>query len=130
MAFRRERGDSFIREELTLAIRNELSDPRIEGAVVTEVELTKDRRFARVYVSHYEGEEALQAALAGLEGAKGVLRRHLSQVLAWRFTPELGFYADRAWAHGARIDALFEQLEQEQGPDVMDSDEQDDADDE
>ena len=114
MAFRRERGDSFIREELTLAIRNDLADPRFDGAVITDVLLTKDRRFARVYVSHYEGEEALQAALSGLENAKGVLRRHLSQVLAWRFTPELGFYADRAWEYGAKMDALFEQLEQEQ----------------
>jgi len=114
MAFRRERGDSFIREELTLTIRNELADPRLEGAVITEVLLTRDRRFARVYVSHYDGDEALQAALAGLENAKGVLRRHLSQVLTWRFTPELGFYPDRAWQYGAKMDEILARLEREE----------------
>ena len=114
MPFRRERGDSFIREELTLTIRNELADPRLEGAVITEVLLTRDRRFARVYVSHYDGDEALQAALAGLENAKGVLRRHLSQVLTWRFTPELGFYPDRAWQYGAKMDEILARLEREE----------------
>jgi len=115
MAFRRERGDSFIREELTLAIRNELRDPRVESAVITEVELSKDRRFARVYVSSYEGEDALQEALAGLESAKGILKRHLGRVLAWQFTPELGFYADRTWQYGAKMDALFDQIAKEPG---------------
>ncbi len=113
MAFRRERGDSFIREELTLTIRNELTDPRLQSLVVTDVQLSKDRRFARVFVSCYEGEEALQEALVALESAKGYLRRHLSQVLRWRLTPELAFYADRAWQHGEKMDALFAQLEQE-----------------
>jgi len=114
MAFRRERGDSFIREELTLAVRNQLSDPSLDKLVITDVVLTKDRRFARVYVSCYGGEEALQSALSALQRAKGLLRRHLSQVLTWRFTPELGFYADRAWQYGDKMDALFAMIEQEQ----------------
>ena len=130
MAFRRERGDSLIREELTLAIRDELSDPRLAGLVITEVVLTRDRRFARVFVAHYEGEEALQAALAGLESAKGALRRHLGQALTWRFTPDLGFLPDRAWAYGEHIDALFAQLGQGQGADDAATDRQDDASDE
>ena len=114
MAFRRERGDSFIREELTLAIRNDLKDPRVGSAVITEVELSKDRRFARVYVSSYEGDEALKEALVGLESAKGILKRHLGRVLGWQFTPEVSFYPDRTWQYGAKMDALFEQIATEE----------------
>lgn len=122
MAFRRERGDSFIREELTLAIRNELSDPRLASLVITEVSLTKDRRYARVYVSCYEGEEALQEALTALESAKGYLRHHLSQVLSWRFAPELVFMPDRTWQYGEKMDALFDQIEQERASQADDDD--------
>jgi ribosome-binding factor A len=127
MAFRRERGDSFIREELTLAIRNDLKDPRVGSAVITEVELSKDRRFARVYVTSYEGDEALREALIGLESAKGILKRHLGRVLAWQFTPELGFYADRTWQYGAKIDALFEQIAAEEPATEPPRSEDDDA---
>ena len=113
MPYRRERGDSFIKEELTLLLRNAVRDPRVAPLTITDVELTPDRRIARVYVACYEGEEALQEGLKGLESAKGFLRREIGRVLRWRFTPELEFRVDRSWEYGAKIDALLEKIRQE-----------------
>lgn len=108
--FRRERANSFIQEELTLLLRRSVRDPRVQHITVTDVDLTVDRRIARVYVACYEGEEALQEGLAGLESAKAFLRREIGQLLHWRFTPELEFRVDRSWQKGAKIDRLLREL--------------------
>jgi ribosome-binding factor A len=111
--FRRERANSFILQELTLALDQQVKDPRARSLSITEVDLTPDRRVARVYVTAYTGEEDLKEGLEGLRSARGVLRRHLSQVLGWRWTPYLEFRADRSWEYGARMDALFREISHE-----------------
>lgn len=113
-----ERANSFIQQELTLALRNQARDPRVEPLTLTEVRLTPDRRIARVYVACYSGDEALDEGLAALEAAKGFLRSHLAQHLHWRFTPEIEFRADRSWEQGARIEALLEQIAEGSGGDT------------
>lgn len=110
---RRERAEQFILEELSLILQNEVADPRVAPLTVTAVSLTKDRRIAKIYVTAYSGEEDLQAGLAGLESAKGYLRSRLSELLAWRFTPELLFVPDRTWQKAARIEQLFQEIERE-----------------
>ncbi len=99
-------------EEITLLLQNSVRDPRVEPVTVTSVEVTRDRRTARIYVACYSGEGALKEALEGLESAKGFLRRELGQLLGWRFTPQLEFRVDRSWEYGAKIDTLLEALEE------------------
>jgi len=113
MLYRRERAGNFIKEEITLLLQRTLDDPRIQSLVVTDVDLTQDRRVARVYVACYTGETDLQQGMEGLESAKRFLRRELAEVLAWRFTPELEFRADHSWENGRRMEELFEQVAQE-----------------
>ncbi|MHB0856518.1 MAG: 30S ribosome-binding factor RbfA [Anaerolineae bacterium] len=111
--FRKERANSYIQEQITLLLRKDVRDPRVESLVVTGVDLTPDRRIARVYVTAYAGEEALQEGLAGLESAKSFLRSRVGQTLHWRFTPELEFRVDRSWAYGEKIDSLLRDLQPE-----------------
>jgi ribosome-binding factor A len=110
LTHRRERASAFILEEITALIRGAVHDPRVQALTVTDVDLTPDRRVARVYVACYTGDEALQEGLQGLESAKGFLRRELSPLLHWRFTPELEFRADRSWERGAKVDSLLKEL--------------------
>ncbi len=114
LPYRRERAGGFIFEEITLLLHNSVRDPRVQPLTVTEVELTPDRRIARIYMACYAGEEALKEGLEGLESAKGYLRRELGQLLHWRFTPELEFRVDRSWERGERIDALLGSIQSEQ----------------
>jgi ribosome-binding factor A len=114
MPYRPERAGTFILEELTRLVRNDLRDPRVADVIITGVDVTKDRRIARVYVANYAGEEALKEALQGLESAKPYLRRHLAQVLHWNFAPAIEFRTDRSYEYGQRIDALLDQIHQEE----------------
>jgi ribosome-binding factor A len=113
MPYRTERAGAFILEELTRLLMNDVRDPRVAAITITDVELTRDRRIARVYVACYSGEEDLHAGLAGLESAKGFLRHGLSQVLHWRFTPEIEFRIDRSWEYGNKIEALLDAIDEE-----------------
>jgi len=120
-----ERANSFIQQELTLALRNRMRDPRMDPLTLTEARLTPDRRIARIYVACYRGEEALLQGMEALEAAKGALRHYLAQQLHWRFTPELEFRADRTWEHAERIDALLEQIAKETPANTLASEESD-----
>ncbi len=111
-SYRIERANAFILEEIALLLQNSVRDPRVEPVTVTSVEVTRDRRSARIYVACYSGDSALKEALEGLESAKGFLRRELGQLLGWRFTPQLEFRVDRSWEYGAKIDTLLEALEE------------------
>ncbi len=111
---RKDRANTFIQEELTLALGRLVKDPRAGLLTITAVELTPDKRVARVYISSLGGEEELKEGLAGLRSAQGLLRHHLSQVLKWRFTPQLEFKVDRSLEYGSRIEAIFKTLAEEE----------------
>jgi ribosome-binding factor A len=112
---RRERANGLIYEELTLLLKDEVLDPRVQLVTVTGVELTLDRRTARIYVACYTGEEDLAQGLQGLRSASSFLRSRLAQLLDWPFAPTLEFKVDRSWQRGAKVDALLEALDHESG---------------
>jgi len=113
MPFRRERSETFILQELTLALRDQVRDPRVDALSITEVDVTKDRRIARVYVACYSGQEDLEEGLKGLRSARRILQQHLFRVLHWPFTPRLEFRVDKSWEYGERIDRLIDQVQKE-----------------
>ncbi len=118
MKHRVERADSFIMEELSLILRSEVQEPGVSDLSVTAVDLTPDRRNARVYVTSYEGEESLQEGLEGVERAKGYIRYRLAQLLSWPFTPEIEFRPDRTWERAQRIESLLEEWHNEDSAEV------------
>jgi len=111
--YRKDRANTFIQEELTLALGRLVKDPRATLLTITAVELTPDKRVARVYVAANGGESELREGLAGLRSAQGLLRHHLSQVLHWRFTPQLEFRVDTSLDYGSRIEAILATLAEE-----------------
>jgi ribosome-binding factor A len=104
-------------EELASALRG-LDDPRLEGVLVSRVELTDDLQQARVYVRRELGgddEKAVKATLKALGAAAGRLRRTASQALALRYAPELRFFYDASLDHVTRIEELLQEVKREGG---------------
>jgi ribosome-binding factor A len=87
---RTERLQQLVREELNFLLRGELRDPRLDGAVVTMVELARDGSCARVWFSADDADGTREA----LEGASGFLRHDLCESLGLKRTPELRFRLD------------------------------------
>ena len=91
-SFRVVRLQELIREEVNLILRNEVRDPRLDGVVVTMVELAGDGSCARLWFTA-EGEDDKREAC---EHIAGFLRTQLAESLGLKRTPELRFRRDPA----------------------------------
>lgn len=91
-----------------------VKDPRVTGLVtVTGVDVTRDLRHARVFVSVMGTAAEQKETMEGLASVAGHLRARLGRTLRLRMTPELEFRFDASIAHAARIDSLLEQVRTE-----------------
>ena len=88
-----------------------LKDPRIASMTsVVSMSVTKDLRFAKVYVSFLEESKA-KDAMKGLQSAGGWLRREVGNDLKLRYTPELVWALDDSITYGAKLLKLINSLE-------------------
>jgi len=99
-------GDT-IRTDLSVILQRELNDPAIGFVTVTDVELSPDLQYARVFVSSLasgpEGEQAVKA----LQKANGRIRFLLGQRARLRFTPHLEFRLDTTAARASNIEQIL-----------------------
>ena len=102
-----------IRQDLSELLLFKLKDPRLAGITVTDVKVDRELSFASIYVSSIEGSERAKEVLAGLESAKGFLRRELSQRAQLRYFPQLRFYWDPTPERAAHIEKLLDQIRDE-----------------
>jgi ribosome-binding factor A len=113
---RLQRVNQLIREEISHLIQRELKDPRLGFVTVTEVDVAKDLRTAKVYVSVLGSETQWQSSLQALESARGFIRSWLLPRLRLRAVPHLTFLPDRSMAHAAHIQTVLEGLKSEERP--------------
>ena len=111
---RLQRVNQLIREEISVLIQRELKDPRLGFVTVTEVDVSKDLRTAKVYVSVLGPESDWRSSLEALENARGFIRNWLVPRLRLRAIPHLTFHPDRSMAHAAHIQTVLEELRTEE----------------
>ena len=71
---RLQKAAQAIREVVGISILRDLQDPRIDNVTVTNVEVSRDMRSARVYVSVMGDEKQQQLCIYGLQHAAGYLQ--------------------------------------------------------
>ena len=112
MKIRPERVAQLMKREIAGILARELRDPRLSSMVsVTDVEVTQDLSFARVYVSVLEAGMDREQALQALGHAAGYVRRQLAPRLGLREVPELRFLLDTSIERGARVEEILRRLE-------------------
>src|SRR5215467_11682891 len=104
---RLERVNQLIKEEVSLLLQRELKDPRLGFVTVTEVDVTPDLKYAKVYVSVLGDEARWKASFQALDSARGFVWNWLRRHLDLRVTPEISFRPDRSMEHAAHIQALL-----------------------
>jgi ribosome-binding factor A len=98
-----------IKKELSGLLRNNIKDPRLpEFVSVTAVKVTRDLRYAKVYISVLGDEEKKKSALAVLKSASGFIRREIGQKLNIRYTPEFTFKLDDSIEYGIYLSKLID----------------------
>lgn len=107
---RKDRFSEVVMRELALMIQREVSDPRVGMVTVSDVNVTSDLKYAKVYVTRlngFESEQDMQECLKGLNSAAGYLRRGLAGRVKLRNIPELQFVYDKSLENGFRMDELI-----------------------
>ncbi len=110
---RMERINQQVKREIGKIIQQELSDPRLEFVSITNVDVSKDLRNARVYFSVLGDERQKENAEKGLNGAGGTVRGFLSKKLNMRNTPELKFYYDKSIEHTSFVEETLKEINDE-----------------
>lgn len=107
---RTQRVADFIKRELAGLIQFELRDPRIGMVSITDVEVSRDLSYARVFVTVLGKESEAEAAEAveALNHASGFLRTRVARVMKARTTPRLRFVFDSSIVRGARMSDLID----------------------
>jgi ribosome-binding factor A len=106
-----ERIGKLIQREISELLEREVNDPRLSRLIsVTEVSLSPDLKYAKVYVSTIGSEINKEDMLAGFNKASGFLRKELAAHLNLRHMPELSFHYDDSIERGARLLRLMAEL--------------------
>lgn len=114
---RSDRVAEAIREEVATFLNESAKDPRIQGLVtVTGVDVTRDLRSAKVYVSVLGNDAERAATFEGLASVASHLRSRIGRALRLRLAPEIRFVGDESIQRAARIESLLEQLKSGQPP--------------
>ncbi len=100
-----------VKRELSMIIRD-LKDPRLSKAVVSvvNVNVTKDLKFAKAYISVLGNEDLQKGAMDALKSASGFIRKEVGHRVNLRNTPEFTFVLDNSIEYGAHINEVLKNL--------------------
>lgn len=107
---RTDRISEEIKKELSDLIRNQIKDPRLpEFVSITAVRVTKDLRYAKVYISVLGDNEKKDGAITALSNAAGYIRHEIGKRVSIRYTPEFSFILDDSIEKGMYLSKLIDE---------------------
>jgi ribosome-binding factor A len=100
-----------IKRALSFIIHDEIKDPRISAmASVTRVELTRDLKYAKAYVSIFDTEEKRKATMEALQHAEGFIKKALSESVQMRSMPAITFVMDDSIEYSIKISKILQEV--------------------
>ena len=115
MSQRLERINQLLRDEISSILLRDLHDPLIGFVTITEVEVSPDLHFARVFFSVLGNAEQVQASTKGLRRARKYINARVAERVELRFIPKLRFQLDETAAHAQQMAELLRAEHQQHG---------------
>jgi ribosome-binding factor A len=112
-SFRIQKVADVLRREISDILRTEIKDPGIGFVTVTDVEVAKDIRNAKVFVSVLGDAAAKQETMKALDRARTTVQCMLGERVRLRFLPILHFHLDESIEYGSRIDTILARIDAE-----------------
>ena len=110
MKLKAERAGSDIQKELGNILLTEAKDKDFKNVVITDVDVSNDLSYAKVYFTTTDDREKVSR---DLNNASGFFRSLLAERLKIRHTPELKFIFDESIEYGQKIEKIIEELHNE-----------------
>jgi len=107
---RQDKVAEAIRQEASVVIHDKLKDPRLGFVTITNVEITHDLRFAKIFFSVLGNDEAYKNTKQALDSSLGFVRKLIARRLNLRFAPEIAFYEDRSTEYSVRIEEILNEI--------------------
>jgi ribosome-binding factor A len=103
------RISALLKRELAALIQQEMNDPRVAKATLTDVDVAPDLSHAKIYVTHLDGVEHARGLIKALNHAAGFLRRRVAQRVDLRVVPDLRFLYDESVERGVNLSRLIDE---------------------
>ena len=102
---RLKKVESLLKEEISgLISRRVIKDPRLAPmTTITDVEVSRDLHYAKVFVSLYGDTESRERSVDALNHASGFIHAKLKKSVHLRIIPRLTFLADDSIERGVRL---------------------------
>ncbi len=110
-AFKRtDRVSQQVKKSIALILQREVKDPRVGMVTVSDVEVSRDLAYAKVYVTFlFDDQAKIDEAMKGLHEASGYIRSLVGSAVKMRITPELQFIYDNSLVEGMRLSNVVSQ---------------------
>ncbi|MDO4394506.1 MAG: 30S ribosome-binding factor RbfA [Mycoplasmatota bacterium] len=111
MSIKMERLNNTFVEKISEILHNDIKDKDVKFVTITEVRITNDLSFAKVYFT--SNEENRRQVTEALNKASGFIRSRLCEKVQLRKMPEIHFVYDESVEYGQRIDDIIERINHE-----------------
>ena len=112
-------GDQILKE-MALLLMNRVKDPRVKKATITGIHLSDDLKNARIYYSVIGDRADIRNTQAGLDSAKGFIKREISLRMNLKYMPEIVFKHDPTLEMGTQMEKLFDKIKSEESTEDRD----------
>lgn len=104
-----DRISSEMQRVISEIIREDVKDPRIPLMTsVVSATVTRDLKYAKIYVSVLGTEAEKKSAMAALQNSAGFIRHQVADKMELRCTPQLTFILDESIERGSYLTSLID----------------------
>ncbi|WP_150464184.1 30S ribosome-binding factor RbfA [Francisella sp. XLW-1] len=103
-----QRVASELQKVISLLLRTKIKDPKLATATITEIELSKDLSYAKVYYTCLDTQE-VQYISKAFDKSKGFFRSSIAKSLNLRIVPNLKFIYDKSLDYGMEMEGKIQQ---------------------
>jgi len=108
-----DKVNQLIKREISNIIQLEVEDPRLQMVTITQVDVSRDLRQARVRFSVLGDSKNADATLEGLNNARGYIRKLVGQRIRMRHVPEMDFFYDKSIEYSAQVEQTLRKIHDE-----------------
>ena len=114
MSTRTERIKELLKIEISDILLRDIKDPRLGFVTITDADVSRDLKHARIFVSIMGTPEEKAASMDVLNRAARHIRAEFGKRAFLKTIPEITFQSDTAVEHGARIFELLQQVKKDE----------------
>lgn len=113
MSIKTERIESNLQKEISYILRNEVKNKDIGFITITDVDVTDDLSFAKIYFTVLN-ENDKEKTLVALKSASGFIRHMLRERVEIRQIPELRFIYDDSINYSEKIEEKIKEIHEKE----------------